>query len=96
MSRFKIGVMVDSLRLPIPEGVRKARELGADGIQVYVVDGDMSAEALDASRRRGSANWSATLPGNLRPMRRPGRLASDRAETKSRSAVQSNCRRLST
>ncbi|MGI6356343.1 MAG: sugar phosphate isomerase/epimerase [Lentisphaerae bacterium] len=52
MSRFKIGVMVDSLRLPIPEGVRKARELGADGIQVYVVDGDMSAEALDASRRR--------------------------------------------
>lgn len=52
MSRFKIGVMVDSLRLPIPEGVRKARELGADGIQVYVVDGDMSADALDASRRR--------------------------------------------
>jgi len=52
MSKFKIGVMVDSFRLPIPEGVRKARELGADGIQVYVVDGDMSAEALDASRRR--------------------------------------------
>lgn len=51
MSRFKIGVMVDSLRLPIPEGVRKARELGADGIQVYVVEGDMSAEALDSSRR---------------------------------------------
>jgi L-ribulose-5-phosphate 3-epimerase len=52
MSRFKIGVMVDSFRLPIAEGVRKARELGADGIQVYVVDGDMSAEALSAADRR--------------------------------------------
>ena len=52
MSKFKIGVMVDSFRLPIPDGVRKARELGADGIQVYVVEGDMSAEALDANRRR--------------------------------------------
>jgi len=52
MSRFKIGVMVDSFRLPIPDGVRKARELGADGIQVYVVDGAMSAEALSAADRR--------------------------------------------
>ena len=52
MSRFKIGVMVDSFRLPIPAGVRKAREVGADGIQVYVVDGAMSAEALSAADRR--------------------------------------------
>lgn len=52
MARFKIGVMVDSFRLPIPEGVRKAREVGADGMQVYVVEGEMSAEALDADRRR--------------------------------------------
>ena len=52
MSRFKIGVMVDSFRLPIPAGVRKARELGADGIQVYVVDGDMRAENLTSAQRR--------------------------------------------
>ena len=52
MARFKIGVMVDSFRLPIPDGVRKAREIGADGMQVYVVEGDMSAEALDSARRR--------------------------------------------
>lgn len=51
MSRFKIGVMVDSFRLPIPDGVRKARELGADGIQVYVVMGDMTPEKLDAQKR---------------------------------------------
>ena len=52
MSHFKIGVMVDSFRLPIPEGVRKAREVGADGIQVYVVEGDMRAENLTATQRR--------------------------------------------
>ncbi len=52
MAQFRLGVMVDSFRLPIEEGVHKAQELGADGIQVYVVDGEMSAEALDASRRR--------------------------------------------
>ena len=51
MSEFSIGVMVDSFRLPIPEGIRKAREVGADGIQIYVVDGEMSAEQLDAGAR---------------------------------------------
>lgn len=52
MPRFNIGVMVDSFRLPIADGVRKARELGADGIQVYVVEGDMRPEQMDAARRR--------------------------------------------
>lgn len=51
MARFKIGVMVDSFRLPIAEGVRKAREVGADGMQVYVVEGAMKAETLDAKAR---------------------------------------------
>ena len=52
MTRFSIGVMVDSFRLPIPEGIRKARDVGADGIQVYVVEGAMSAERLDARARK--------------------------------------------
>ncbi len=51
MARFKIGVMVDSFRLPIPAGVRKAHEVGADGLQVYVVDGAMKAETLDTAAR---------------------------------------------
>ncbi len=51
MSRFQIGAMVDSFRLPIPEGVRKAREVGAHGIQVYATSGDMSAEALTPEKR---------------------------------------------
>jgi len=51
MANFKIGVMVDSFGLAIPDGVRKAKDVGADGMQVYVVEGDMAAEALDATRR---------------------------------------------
>jgi sugar phosphate isomerase/epimerase len=43
--------MVDSFGLPIPDGVRKAKEVGADGMQVYVVEGDMAAEALGAGKR---------------------------------------------
>ena len=44
---FKIGVMADSFRLDIREGIRKARELGADGVQVYAVSGEISPQALD-------------------------------------------------
>ncbi|MBT3286007.1 MAG: sugar phosphate isomerase/epimerase [Victivallales bacterium] len=51
MANLKIGVMVDSFGLAIPDGVRKAKDVGADGMQVYVVEGDMAAEALDATRR---------------------------------------------
>jgi L-ribulose-5-phosphate 3-epimerase len=58
MARFRIGVMVDSFRVPIPQGVRAAREVGADGIQVYVVDGAMKAETLD---RRARAEFKALV-----------------------------------
>jgi L-ribulose-5-phosphate 3-epimerase len=52
MANFKIGVMVDSFRLPIAEGVRKAAELGAHGLQVYVVEGEMHPEALTPAKRQ--------------------------------------------
>lgn len=52
MSRFKLGVMVDSFRVPIAEGVLKAKATGADGIQVYVVDGEMNVGTLDTAKRR--------------------------------------------
>lgn len=51
MSSFKIGVMADSFRLPVLDGVRKAAEVGADGIQVYAVGGDLAPEAMDAAAR---------------------------------------------
>ncbi len=44
MKAFSIGVMVDSLRLPFEDSLKKCRELGADGVQLYAVEGEMSPE----------------------------------------------------
>lgn len=49
---MKIGVMVDSLGLGVRDGIQKARALGAEGIQLYAVKGDMAPENLDAPARR--------------------------------------------
>ena len=45
MYNFPIGVITDSFRLPFPEAVKKAAEVGAKGIQVYTTKGVMSPEA---------------------------------------------------
>ncbi len=52
MFKFPIGVIVDSFRLPIPEAVKKAAEVGANGIQIYASRGDMAPENMDAQKRR--------------------------------------------
>jgi L-ribulose-5-phosphate 3-epimerase len=52
MARFKIGVLSDGFRLPPKEGVRKAAELGAEGVQVYTVSGEMSPEEMDEAGRK--------------------------------------------
>jgi L-ribulose-5-phosphate 3-epimerase len=52
MADFKIGVMVDSFRLGLMEGIQKAKEVGASGIQIYAVSGEMAPENLTASRRK--------------------------------------------
>ncbi len=51
MYDFSIGVIVDSFRLPIPEAVKKAAEVGAKGIQVYSTRGEMAPENLNAAAR---------------------------------------------
>jgi len=48
----KIGVMVDSFRVGLKEGLVRAKALGADGVQIYAVDGDMDPRRLDAAARR--------------------------------------------
>jgi L-ribulose-5-phosphate 3-epimerase len=48
---LKIGIMSDSLKLPILESVLKARELGVDGIQCYAVQGEMAPDNLDTRAR---------------------------------------------
>jgi len=48
----KIGVIVDSLRLPIREGLRAAKDMGADGVQIYATEGEMAPENLSATARK--------------------------------------------
>jgi L-ribulose-5-phosphate 3-epimerase len=47
-----IGVISDSFRLGLRDGLRKARDVGADGVQLYAVAGDMDPANLSASDRR--------------------------------------------
>ena len=48
---FEIGVIVDSFRLPIKEGIKKAYKLKAKGIQIYAVKGYMNPNNLKANER---------------------------------------------
>ena len=48
---MQIGIISDSLKLGAREGIAKASELGADGVQVYAVRGDICPENLSASAR---------------------------------------------
>jgi len=61
MSQFKIGVLADSFRLPPREGVRRAKELGADGVQVYAVRGEITPEGLDRAARAEFRSFCGSL-----------------------------------
>ncbi|MEC0246774.1 sugar phosphate isomerase/epimerase family protein [Paenibacillus chitinolyticus] len=47
-----IGVIVDSFGLPVREGLQKAKEVGADGVQIYAVKGEMYPDNLTAAQRK--------------------------------------------
>ena len=53
----KIGVMVDSFRLGIREGIKKAKEIGAGGIQIYAVKGEMDPDNLSKENRIDLLNF---------------------------------------
>ena len=59
MNNFPIGVIVDSFRLPIYDAVKKAAEVGADGIQVYASNGEMAPENLSEQKRHEFKNLVA-------------------------------------
>lgn len=46
MGGLQIGIMADSLRLPFRESIEKCAGLGADGVQLYAVSGEMSPERM--------------------------------------------------
>ena len=52
MYDFKVGVIVDSFRIGVHEGVKKARDVGAAGIQMYATRGEMAPENLNTEARK--------------------------------------------
>ena len=50
MSNLKIGVLVDSFKLGIKDGLAKAAEVGAKGVQMYAVKGEMAPENMTPDR----------------------------------------------
>ena len=52
MYPFSIGVMLDSFRLDTDAALDKAKEVGAQGLQIYATHGAFSPEALDAAARK--------------------------------------------
>ena len=52
MYNFPIGVLLESFRLPVLEALDKAKELGMDGVQIRVTDGELAPENLTPDRRR--------------------------------------------
>lgn len=46
-AEFKIGIISDMLRLPFKESIMKCAQLGADGIQLYAVEGGIGDLRLD-------------------------------------------------
>lgn len=57
----KIGVMVESFRLGVTEGLKKAAELRADGVQIYVTKGEVTPENMDDVERRRFRKMVADL-----------------------------------
>jgi L-ribulose-5-phosphate 3-epimerase len=54
----KIGVIVDSFRVGVREGLVKAKEVGADGVQIYAVRGEFDPVNLSAAERK---EWKAYI-----------------------------------
>lgn len=57
----KIGVIVDSFQVGVKEGLRKAKEAGADGVQIYAVQGEFDPATLSQSARREWKDYIASL-----------------------------------
>ena len=59
--KYPIGIMADSLRIPIREAVIRSAELGANGVQIYAVDGEFCFENIPDTKR---SDYKALLKTN--------------------------------
>jgi L-ribulose-5-phosphate 3-epimerase len=57
----KIGVMVDSFGIGIREGLVKAKEVGASGVQIYAVSGEMDPANLNEQARKELKSYMDSL-----------------------------------
>lgn len=57
----KIGVIVDSFQVGVKNGLVKAKEIGADGVQIYAVKGEMDPANLTAAARKELKDYIASL-----------------------------------
>ncbi len=51
MYPFSIGVMLDSFRMSVPDALKKAASIGAQGVQIYATQGEMAPENLVGAKR---------------------------------------------
>jgi len=57
----KIGVIVDSFGVGVREGLKQAVEVGAEGVQIYAVKGEMDPDNLSASARKEIKDYISSL-----------------------------------
>jgi Sugar phosphate isomerases/epimerases len=57
----KIGVIVDSFQVGVKEGLLKAKQSGADGVQIYAVKGEMDPDRLSPADRRELKSYIESL-----------------------------------
>lgn len=61
MSSLKIGVMIESFRLGVKEGIKKAAEIGADGFQIFATRGEMDPDNLSRIGRKDFLHFVQSL-----------------------------------
>ncbi len=57
MYDFSIGVIVDSFNLPTKDAIVRAKEIGAEGLQMYSTKGENSPDNLVGEKRRELLNF---------------------------------------
>lgn len=84
----KIGVMADSFRVSVKEGLLRAKEVGAEGVQLYAVSGEMDPDNMTPASRKELKAFIESLglevsalcgdlgsPGFKDPAANPNRIA---------------------
>lgn len=72
MYKFPIGIILESLKMPRRDAIKKAAEIGAKGIQMYATEGENSPRNL-SSEARAELKDEVASSGLVffRSMRRP-------------------------